>query len=100
MATTVLIYYDFRMLGHNPHGWDPDRPEWTDAVKAMIELQYPNANLDTYSHPERPGRLTAIVDRLLNGPIDGLRWMLPISSCWMDNPAGWPRTRPPYRRAA
>ncbi|WP_372610684.1 histone deacetylase [Halomonas sp.] len=77
MATTVLVYYDFRMLGHNPHGWDPDRPEWTDAVKAMIELQYPNANLGTYSHPERPDRLTAIVDRLLNGPIDGVRWMLP-----------------------
>ena len=77
MTATVLIYYDFRMLGHNPHGWDPDRPEWTDAVKAMIELQYPNANLDTYSHPERPERLTAIVDRLLIEPIDGVRWMLP-----------------------
>ncbi len=77
MAETVLIYYDFRMLGHNPSGWDPDCPEWTDAVKAMIKLQYPNANLDTYSHPERPGRLTAIVDRLLLEPIDGVRWMLP-----------------------
>ncbi len=77
MTTTVLVYYDFRMLGHNPHGWDPGHPEWTDAVKAMIELQYPNANMDTYSHPERPDRLNAIVDRLLNGPIDGVRWMLP-----------------------
>lgn len=77
MTATVLIYYDFRMLGHNPHGWDPERPEWTDAVKAMIKLQYPNANLDTYSHPERPGRLTAIVDRLLLEPIEGVRWMLP-----------------------
>ncbi|MGF2734882.1 histone deacetylase family protein [Marinobacter sp. DUT-1] len=77
MTATVLIYYDFRMLGHNPHGWDPDRPEWTDDVKAMIELQYPNANLDTYTHPERPQRLTAIVDRLLMEPIDGVRWMLP-----------------------
>jgi acetoin utilization deacetylase AcuC-like enzyme len=77
MATTVLIYYDFRMLGHNPHGWDPGRPEWTDAVKAMIELQYPNSNLDTYRHPERPERLTAIVDSLLLEPIDGVRWMLP-----------------------
>ncbi|MCM0611957.1 histone deacetylase [Marinobacter sediminum] len=77
MTATVLIYYDFRMLGHNPHGWDPDRPEWTDAVKAMIELQYPNSNLDTYSHPERPERLTAIVDRLVIKPIDGVRWMLP-----------------------
>ncbi|SHK48390.1 Acetoin utilization deacetylase AcuC [Marinobacter antarcticus] len=77
MTTTVLIYYDFRMLGHNPHGWDPDHPEWTDDVKAMIELQYPNSNLDTYSHPERPERLTAIVDRLLLEPVDGVRWMLP-----------------------
>ena len=77
MTATLLLYYDFRMLGHNPHGWDPDRPEWTDAVKAMIKRQYPNANLDTYSHPERPERLTAIVDRLLLEPIDGVRWMLP-----------------------
>ncbi|MEX2490008.1 MAG: histone deacetylase [Pseudomonadales bacterium] len=77
MTTTVLIYYDFRMLGHNPHGWDPGHPEWTDDVKAMIELQYPNSNLDTYSHPERPERLTAIVDRLLIEPIDDVRWMLP-----------------------
>jgi len=77
MATKVLVYYDMRMLGHNPHGWDPSQPEWTDAVKAMIELQYPNSNLDTYSHPERPERLTAIVDRLLLEPIDGVRWMLP-----------------------
>jgi len=77
MVTPVLVYYDFCMLGHNPHGWDPGHPEWTDAVKAMIELQYPNANLDTYSHPERPDRLNVIVDRLLNVPIDGVRWMLP-----------------------
>jgi acetoin utilization deacetylase AcuC-like enzyme len=80
MTTTVLIYYDFRMLGHNPHGWDPGHPEWTDAVKAMIELQYPNSNLETYSHPERPERLTAIVDRLLLEPIDGVRWMLPATA--------------------
>lgn len=73
MTTTGLVYYDFRMLGHNPHGWYPDHPEWTDAVKAMITLQYPDANLDTYSHPERPGRLTSIADRLLFEPIDGVR---------------------------
>ena len=77
MTTPVLIYYDLRMLGHNPHGWDPEHPEWTDAVKTMIALQYPDASLETYSHPERPDRLTAIVDRLLLEPIDGVRWMLP-----------------------
>lgn len=78
MTTPVLIYYDASMLGHNPHGWDPGHPEWTDAVKTMIALQYPNASLATYSHPERPERITAIVDRLLLEPIDGLRWMLPV----------------------
>jgi acetoin utilization deacetylase AcuC-like enzyme len=78
MTTPVLIYYDARMLGHNPHGWDPDHPEWTDAVKTMIALQYPAANLATYSHPERPERLTAIVDRLFLEPIDDVRWMLPV----------------------
>ncbi|MGB7756112.1 MAG: histone deacetylase [Salinisphaera sp.] len=80
MATTVWVYFDLGMLGHNPHGWDPEHPEWTDAVKAMIALQYPDANLASYSHPERPERLTAIVDRLLLEPIDGMRWVLPAAA--------------------
>ncbi|MDZ7781439.1 MAG: hypothetical protein U5K56_00300 [Halioglobus sp.] len=75
-----MIYYDTRMLGHNPHGWDPGHPAWTDAVKAMIALQYPSSNLETYSHPERPDRLTAIVDRLMLDPIEGVRWMLPTAA--------------------
>lgn len=77
MTVPVLIYYDLRMLDHNPQGWDLDHPEWTDDVKAMIELQHPNSNLDTYNHPERPQRLSAIVDRLRTEPIEGVRWMLP-----------------------
>jgi len=76
----VLIYYDPGMLGHNPQGWDPGHPEWTDAVKAMIALQSPDTNLETYDHPERPGRLTAIVDRLFLEPIEGVRWMLPVAA--------------------
>ncbi len=76
----VLIYYDPRMLGHNPHGWDPGHPEWTDAVKAMISQQSPDSNMETYDHPERPGRMTAIVDRLFLEPIEGVRWMLPIAA--------------------
>ncbi|TVP57460.1 MAG: histone deacetylase [Halomonadaceae bacterium] len=80
MTTTVLVYYDMGMLGHNPHGWDPSHPDWTDAVKAMIGLQYPNSNLETYSHPERPDRVTAIVDRLLLEPIEGVRWLLPTAA--------------------
>lgn len=80
MTTPVLVYYDTRMLGHNPHGWDPGHPAWTDAVKAMITLQYPGSNLETYSHPERPERLTAIVDRLMLEPIEGVRWELPMAA--------------------
>ncbi len=80
MTTPVLIYYDARMLGHNPHGWDPDHPEWTDAVKAMIALQYPDRSLATYDHPECPDRLTTIVDRLFLEPIKGVRWMLPVAA--------------------
>lgn len=80
MASTVLVYYDMGMLGHNPHGWDPGHPDWTEAVKAMIALQYPNSSLETYSHPERPDRVTAIVDRLLLEPIDGVRWTLPAAA--------------------
>ncbi len=77
MEKTVLIYYDVRMLGHNPAGWDSGHPEWSDAVKAMIAQQYPDASLETYAYPERPQRLTAIVERLLAEPIDGMCWRVP-----------------------
>jgi acetoin utilization deacetylase AcuC-like enzyme len=46
----------------------------------MISLQYPVRNLETHSHPERPGRLTAIVDRLMLDPIEGVRWILPTAA--------------------
>ncbi len=78
--TPVSIYYDPCMLGHHPHGWDPGHQDWTDDVKAMIALQYPDKNLDIYNHPERPERLTTIVDRLFLEPIDGVRWMQPIAA--------------------
>jgi len=77
MENTVLLYYDARMLGHNPAGWDAGHPEWSEAVKAMIAHQYPDASLETYAYPERPQRLTAIVERLLAEPIDGMFWQAP-----------------------
>jgi acetoin utilization deacetylase AcuC-like enzyme len=79
-AAPVLIYYDLRMLGHTPHDWDPGHQEWTDDIKAMIALQFPDKNLDIYHHPERPERLTAIVDRLFLDPIEGVRWMQPVAA--------------------
>lgn len=77
MTTPVLLCCDMRMLLHNPDGWDPSHPGWTDAVKAIISLQHPGSNLETYLHPERPGRLTSIVDRLMLAPIKGVRWIRP-----------------------
>lgn len=77
MEKTALIYYDARMLGHNPAGWDIGHPEWSDAVKTMIARQYPDSSLETYVYPERPQRLTVIVERLLAEPIDGLCWRVP-----------------------
>ncbi|MDG4867058.1 histone deacetylase [Guyparkeria sp. 1SP6A2] len=77
MLETVLIYYDARMLGHDPTGWDTEHPEWSDAVKAMIAHQYPEASLETYAYPERPARLTAIVERLQAEPVDGQCWRMP-----------------------
>lgn len=77
MDKTALIYYDTRMLGHNPAGWDADHPEWSDAVKTMIAHQYPDTSLETYVYPERPQRLTVIVERLLAEHGDGLYWQVP-----------------------
>jgi len=74
MEKRVLIFYDERMLGHDPTGWDEEHPDWSAAVKSMISQQFPDASLDTYNHPERPGRLTAIVDALSASPIKGADW--------------------------
>ena len=74
MPADVLIVYDDRMLGHNPMGWDSERPEWTESVKELLAAIYPDMNLDEYSHPERPQRLTAIIDRLYEAPIAGTAW--------------------------
>lgn len=73
----VPIYYDEAMLGHNPTGWDPNHPEWTEAVKALLAAQYPDKDLDGFSHPERPQRVTAIFDKLQAEPIAGTRWVRP-----------------------
>ncbi|MDZ7645420.1 MAG: histone deacetylase [Woeseiaceae bacterium] len=75
MQDDVLIVYDAAMLGHNPTGWDPGRPDWTESVKKLLAELYPDKNLDNYSHPERPQRLSAIVDKLLTEPLPGTRWL-------------------------
>jgi len=76
-VNTVLLYYDARMLGHNPAGWDAGHPEWSEAVKTMIARQYPDTSLETYAYPERPQRLITIVERLQAEPIDGMDWRGP-----------------------
>ncbi len=74
MKPSVGCFYDERMLGHHPTGWDPDHPEWTEAVLALLAEQYPEREPETFSHPERPERISVIRDRLLeNGP-PGLVW--------------------------
>jgi len=48
MADDVLIVYDGAMLGHNPTGWDPAHPEWTEAVRAILAVQYPDKEFELY----------------------------------------------------
>lgn len=74
MPADVLLIYDDRMLGHNPMGWDPERPEWTESVKSLLAEIYPDKDLNEFSHPERPERLSAIIDRLHEVPIAGTQW--------------------------
>lgn len=75
MAENVLLIYDEGMLGHNPVGWDPGHPEWTQAVKALLAEQYPDKEFSSYAHPERPQRLLAIIEKLQAEPIQGVRWL-------------------------
>ena len=71
----VLIVYDEAMLAHQPTGWDPSRPEWTAAVKELLLQQYPDKDFDAdYAHPERPQRLSAVVDKLRAEPVPHTRW--------------------------
>lgn len=75
MNKDVLLVYDEAMLGHNPTGWDPGHPEWTEAIKAMMAEQYPDKEFSEFAHPERPQRLSAIIEKLQNEPIAGTRWV-------------------------
>lgn len=74
MKHDVAVYYDERMLGHHPTGWDPDHPEWTEAVQALLAEQYPEREPEAFSHPERPERVSVIRDRLLASSPPGLVW--------------------------
>jgi len=74
MSERPLIIYDDRMLEHHPTGWDPDHPEWTQAVMELLAEQYPDKSPEEWSHPERPERLTAIRDRLRDDAMPELSW--------------------------
>ncbi|MDZ7771121.1 MAG: hypothetical protein U5K38_19825 [Woeseiaceae bacterium] len=54
----------------------PNRPEWTESVKALLAAIYPDMNLDECcSTPERPQRLPlGLFDRLYEMPIAGTAW--------------------------
>jgi len=71
----LVLVYDERMLAHDPTGWDPDRPDWTRSVKALLAEQYPDKDFEGYAHPERPQRVTAIAERLREQPVAGARWL-------------------------
>lgn len=74
MSRDVACYYDERMLSHHPTGWDPEHPDWTEAVQALLAAQYPERDPETFGHPERPERISVIRERMLeNGP-SGLLW--------------------------
>ncbi len=73
--SSVALFYHPEMLQHAPDGYDPAHPEWTERVKRRL------GNLDeggmSFTHPERPERLEAIIESLRAAPIDGLEWHEP-----------------------
>ncbi len=79
MIDNVLVYYDEAMLGHNPTGWDPAHPEWTEAVKALLQEQYgsPEQVESQWRHPERPQRLSVVHDAIADGASPGVIWRSP-----------------------
>ncbi|MDN5865478.1 MAG: histone deacetylase [Gammaproteobacteria bacterium] len=79
MSDKVLLYYDDAMLGHNPTGWDPAHPEWTAAVQALLREQYGSEEeaASQWTHPERPARLSAVRDALLETAPTNVEWRSP-----------------------
>ncbi len=65
----VTVFYDERMLAHNPDADNPFLPGRLDRrVRAVL------AGLGVkWSYPEHPGRLTAILEKLEAEPLPGLR---------------------------
>lgn len=74
MTGGVAIYFDEGMLLHHPTGWDPAHPEWTQAVQALLAEVYPDRESESWTHPERPERVSTIVDHLMANPVAGLDW--------------------------
>lgn len=79
MKDKLLLYYDEAMLGHNPTGWDPAHPEWTAAVQALLREQYGSEEqaASQWTHPERPARLTAVREALLEAAPADAEWRSP-----------------------
>lgn len=77
MNERVSCFYDERMLGHHPTGWDPDHPEWTEAVRALLAVQYPDKPPESWTHPERPERVSAVRDWLASTALPRLDWRVP-----------------------
>lgn len=71
----VAVIYDDAMLEHAPDGYDPRHPEWTEMVKRR--LGDADEGGMSFTHPERPERLRAILKSLEERPIEGLRWLQP-----------------------
>lgn len=72
--SSLILVCDDRMLAHHPTGWDPDHPEWTQAVQELLAEIYPDKSPEDWSHPERPERLSAVQDYLAAALHDGVHW--------------------------
>ncbi|MGM0578899.1 MAG: histone deacetylase family protein [Myxococcota bacterium] len=104
MADDVVLLYDDGLLAHQPQGWDPAHPERLAELRARLEhpavapTPEERAEMDyrirllegllatpllpgmAWGHPERPERLTAVRDGLLEAPVPGSRWERPAAA--------------------
>lgn len=74
MTEDVAVYFHEDVLAHHPTGWDPDHPEWTEAVQALLAEVYPDKDPESWTHPERPDRVSAIRNRLLELELPYVSW--------------------------
>ncbi len=74
MSGLTVLVHDARVLEHRPPGWDPEQPgPLTDQILALLRRTVSDEALGRrWVHPERPERITAVMEHLEQNAVPGV----------------------------